>query len=344
MLTMILLSIIMLVLFLPLLIRKIEEDLEIFLFIMGVLTITLTSLWTKELMLEALAAPIKITAAVLMGGLIFYFLQKPFAKRINAILNRLGLGVFVFLVVVILGFISSIVTAIVAALVLSEIIGHLKLDKKNETKLVVISCFSIGLGAALTPMGEPLATIAIAKLSGAPYHAGFWFLFKHLWIYIIPSIFVLGFFAVRIIKKGRTDHGYSSVKAEHISNIFVRTLKVYLFVVGLMLLGTGVQPLVDKYIVSVPGWGLYWINLISAALDNATLVAAEISPSMGIIQIKAAILGLIISGGMLVPGNIPNIIVAGKIRIRSRDWAKIGIPIGLVLMAVMFIFVRMLKA
>jgi predicted cation transporter len=47
-------------------------------------------------------------------------------------------------------------------------------------------------------------------------------------------------------------------------------------------------------------------------------------------------MGLLIAGGMLIPGNIPNIIAAGKMGITSKEWAKIGIPLGLVLMSVFF--------
>ena len=47
-------------------------------------------------------------------------------------------------------------------------------------------------------------------------------------------------------------------------------------------------------------------------------------------------MALLISGGMLIPGNIPNIIAATKTGITSREWARLGIPLGLVLMAVFF--------
>ncbi len=48
-------------------------------------------------------------------------------------------------------------------------------------------------------------------------------------------------------------------------------------------------------------------------------------------------MGLLIAGGMLIPGNIPNIIAAGKLGITSREWAEVGLPIGLVLMALFFV-------
>jgi len=44
-------------------------------------------------------------------------------------------------------------------------------------------------------------------------------------------------------------------------------------------------------------------------------------------------MGLLISGGMLIPGNIPNIVAAGRLRIGSREWARIGLVTGLPLMA-----------
>jgi predicted cation transporter len=55
-------------------------------------------------------------------------------------------------------------------------------------------------------------------------------------------------------------------------------------------------------------------------------------------QIVSALMGLLIAGGMLIPGNIPNIIAAGKLEITSREWAEVGIPLGLVLMVIFFVF------
>jgi len=77
--------------------------------------------------------------------------------------------------------------------------------------------------------------------------------------------------------------------------------------------------------------------MISAVLDNATLAAAEVSPLMPEETLRAVMLGLIISGGMLIPGNIPNIIAAGKLHITSKEWARFGVPVGLVAMVAFFI-------
>jgi predicted cation transporter len=76
-----------------------------------------------------------------------------------------------------------------------------------------------------------------------------------------------------------------------------------------------------------------------SALDNATLTAAEISPAMSMVQIQAVLMGLLISGGMLIPGNIHNIISAGKLGISSKEWAKLGVPLGLILMAIYSVWI-----
>jgi len=40
---------------------------------------------------------------------------------------------------------------------------------------------------------------------------------------------------------------------------------------------------------------------------------------------------------MLIPGNIPNIVSASKLRITSTEWAKIGVPFGAVIMLIFFV-------
>src|SRR4030095_749393 len=120
------------------------------------------------------------------------------------------------------------------------------------------------------------------------------------------------------------------------SEVWIRTVKVFAFVAALVLLGTGLTPLVDRFVLRLPAALLFWVNMISAILDNATLAAAEISVAMSRDQVTAALLGLLVSGGMLIPGNIPNIVAAGHLKITSRAWAKIGVPVGLIMMGLYF--------
>lgn len=105
------------------------------------------------------------------------------------------------------------------------------------------------------------------------------------------------------------------------------------------MLGGGFKPLIDKYVVNLDSRVLYCGNMLSAVLDNATLAAAEISLRMNSQQVRAILMGLLISGGMLIPGNIPNIISACKLKISSKEWARLGVPLGLVIMAAYFVII-----
>lgn len=324
--------------------KKIEEELEVSLFIIGCIAVTIASQWSMSLIKEALTEPIKITAAVFITGFLFKYFQKPIGDNVNKIADMIGAKLFAFLLIVVLGLLSSVITAIIAAIVLVEVITHLTLDRKKEITLVILACFSIGLGAALTPIGEPLSTITIAKLKGDPYHAGFFFLLIQLWHYIIPGIILFGLLgAILMPAKRQGEHGLVARNIESAKDIFIRSVKVYFFVMALVFLGRGFKPIVDTYISKIPYQGLYWINMISAILDNATLAAAEIGPQMGLLQIKSALLGLLIAGGMLIPGNIPNIIAAGKLRIKSSEWAKFGAPLGLLVMAGYFFLLIIIR-
>ena len=191
---------------------------------------------------------------------------------------------------------------------------------------------AIGLGAALTPIGEPLSTIATAKL-----HEDFWFLMRLLGPWIIPGIVLLGvwtaFQPLRYAGESLTE----AKEQETYGGVVVRAVRVYLFVMALTLLGEGFKPVIDRFVIQLDARILYWINMVSAILDNATLTAAEISPEMTLIQVRAVLMGLLISGGMLIPGNIPNIISANKLGIRSRTWARWGVPLGLALLVLYFV-------
>ena len=161
---------------------------------------------------------------------------------------------------------------------------------------------------------------------------------------MIPLVLGLGMFSM--FPRGRqetADPGLTEDKPEHNLDIFLRTLKVYVFVLALVFLGTGFTPLVDKYLAHASPYALYWINIVSAILDNATLTAAEITPLMSQKTIQLALLGLLIAGGILIPGNIPNIICASKLKIKSKEWAILGVPLGLAMMIGFFVVLLLMR-
>lgn len=183
------------------------------------------------------------------------------------------------------------------------------------------------------------------------------FLIRLLGQYIIPAVVIFslmaGIYVFRLNRNNEAqDEMAASSEEEELSllddeeieadtwqGVILRAVKVYLFVMALVFLGTGFEPLIEKYILGLSPQILYWVNMVSAVLDNATLAAAELSPAMMVnpLVVKAILMGLLISGGMLIPGNIPNIISASKLRIGSKEWATYGVPIGLVFMAMFFV-------
>jgi predicted cation transporter len=319
----------------PFLNKKIESNLEMFLFTMGVISATFSNAWSAELIHEGLVAPLSITLAVLGAGVLFHYLRHYIDHAMRRVLITVPLPVIVSGGIVILGLSSSVISAIIAALLLVEFVTVLPLHRRAEVNLTIVACFAIGFGAALTPLGEPLSTIVVSKLSRAPYHAGFYYLFNLLALYVIPGVVLLGLLGIFLVQEAREDSGETLAaeeKEEKLVEVFVRAGKVYVFVMALIFLGAGFKPLIDAYLLQLPPPVLFWVNMISAVLDNATLAAAEIGPALSTAQIKSAILGLLISGGMLIPGNIPNIISAHALHIKSTEWAKVGVPLGLLMM------------
>ncbi|HPT18849.1 MAG TPA: DUF1646 family protein [Methanothrix sp.] len=341
----------LLVLVLPFKVKVVEHNLEVFLFIMGAAAVTVTNKWTTEVIMTAAEEPVMkgIVPAVLIAGFIFLYGQKAFQSFMGGLVKKMNVGVIVFVSTLILGLICSVITAIISSLFLCEIANTLPLDRKNKINYVIIACFAIGLGAVLTPLGEPLSTIAISKLSGpalyegGPCCAGFFYLLDQLGILIVIGVLICSLFAMYYIKPttGKVEIMGSSEEGS-IKEVIIRTLKVYAFVAALFLLGAGMEVLIFKYFTKIPDYVLFWVNMVSAILDNATLTAAEISKALTQKQINAALYGLLISGGMLIPGNIPNIISAGKLGITSSEWAKLGVPMGLVLNALYFVVVFVL--
>lgn len=349
-----LLIVLLITLILPFIYKNAEHNLEIFLFIMGLAAVIVSGILSKELIIEILENKFiyMISFAVLFAGIIFKLLKSNIKNIVNTILKHLSLKVFVFLLIVVLGLMSSVITAIIASLLLVEIVNALPLDRTKKIEINIVACFSIGLGAAMTPIGEPIATIVVSKLN-----ADFWYIFREIGVYIIPGVLLLGILGVYFIgdknlkdifvnlKKNKLEEGLDEyfgaedfdIDEDTNMGIIYRTIKIFIFIIALELLGSGFKPMIDTYVINLDGRLLYWGNMVSAILDNATIAAAEISPKMSEYQIKAILMGLLISGGMLIPGNIPNIVSAGKLKIKSSEWVRIGVPIGLILLVLYYV-------
>jgi len=336
--------IILAVLILPFSVKKVEEELEIFLFLMGIIAVSISKIWSGYLIIEAIKEPVPISVTVLIMGFIFKFTRKKIASLTKKLIKKFKPEFVVFTITLSLGLFSSVITAIISSLILSEIISIMKFKRNYEIKLTVMTCFAIGVGAALTPIGEPLSTIVISKLKGEPHNANFFYLIKNLAEWIIPLIILFSLVATTGASKNLSDKE-ESLEEEYIESdktIIYRAVKVYIFVMALVFLGNGINTLTQIFVTKLKPEILYWINSISAILDNATLAASEITPALKDRQITFIIMGLIISGGFLIPGNIPNIICASKLNIKSKEWAKYGLLYGIPAMLICFVFLYFL--
>lgn len=332
-----------LTLVLPFSVKRVEEELEAFLFVMGIAAVTISGLWSGHLVKEALKEPLAITAAVGIVGWLFRAIRGRLSGWISALTARFGLSWTIFIIITVLGLGSSVFTAIVAAIMLAEVVTLLKLPREREIKITVYACYAIGLGAALTPLGEPLSTIVVAKLKGPPHYAGFFYLVKQVGLWIVPGVLLCAALAARGAGSAPVDEaGLREDAPDTNKDILLRAAKVYLFVMALIFLGSGLTPLAERYVAQLPTWALYWVNSVSAILDNATLAAAEIAPVMTDRQITFILMGLLVSGGMLIPGNIPNIVSSAKLGIKSREWAKAALPFGGALMLAYFALMTIL--
>lgn len=340
---MVLLSIIILAaLFLPFTIHAVEKELEAFLLVLGIAAVSITGAWSWTLAAHAVKEPIAISLAVLITGLLFRRYKKQVVALIEFMETKFGLKPAIAIIIFSLSLLSSVITAIIAALVLCEVTSTLRLSRRDTIHVIVMGCFAIGMGAVLTPIGEPLSTIVTSKLAGPPHHAHFFYLFLLLWKFVIPGVFVFSLLAARI--KDPQNKTQMQFEHEKTKEIAVRAGKVFLFVTALVLFGTGLTPLAEATIMKLPNSALYWANSISAILDNATLAAAEIVPSMTNAQIEFMLIALMVSGGFLIPGNIPNIICSSKFKIKSKEWAKDALPIGIGAMLIYFVIVSMFPA
>jgi predicted cation transporter len=336
----------------PIVSKRVEHNIEYFFLAAGIIAVSAVGMWSLHLLEEALlhpvvigSIPIGITQVVLAAGLVFYYAK----NRIYGFASRLSNPYILASIVFALGIASSIISAIVASVILAELLALSRLARGHKVKVSILAAYAIGIGAALLPLGEPLSTIAIAKLKGEPYNASFTFLLENLWDIIIPLVALFSILAyisvkgIRIIKVGKDKESNAIIinnnnnsnadtakeyEESSVKVVVMRAVKIYAFIFGLTLLGEFFKPLAEP-VADLGVYVLYFFGLISAAADNATLTAALVSPSMSLDEIRAFITSLVISGGMLIPGNVPNIVFASIIGIRFKEWARIGVPIGM---------------
>ena len=143
-----------LLLFGPLAVTRIEHNIELYCLTLGVLATILGTGFTHELVLEALHEPVAISIAVIVAALLFGWTRPWLDLAFRRLRRRVSRPVLTAVSVFVIASLSSIITAIVGALVLVEVIGLLHFTGDKRVRVTVAGCFAIGMGASLTPLGE----------------------------------------------------------------------------------------------------------------------------------------------------------------------------------------------
>ena len=325
-------------LILPLTWRWAESHLELFLLAVGAAAVTISGLWSGELVRKTLASPVYVSIIVVVVSVIFNNYSRYIFRVLFAFFRALEPRYSFALLVLLLGMTSSMVSVTVSALVLAEVLQVVNLGHDTNVKITVFACYAIGLGAVLTPLAEPMGLVINNALSVPPHNADFFFLLRNFFGWIFPGICGLSVaagFAAR--HAGTTLQMHIREDKETYTSILRRTLHVYMFVAALTLISTGLRPLAQSTITHLGGKVLFLANAVSVIIDNATLAAIEIVPTISHTDLIYMVIGLAAFGSMLVQGNLPNIVAAEKLGIKSREWAAIAVPTGLVLMASYFV-------
>jgi predicted cation transporter len=235
-----LIPIIVAVLLGPLLVQKIERNIEAFLFLMGVCAVAISSSWHIGLVEEAAREPVivGIVLSVLAAGLIAHYVGPHFLRGItDSLLDGITLNVMFLEIVVVLGLSAIIITPILPFFLLIEVANHLPLTRMARANLTILASLSIFLGAALALVETPYSAIAITKMQGALPSANALPLELQS-IYIISCILALGLISVfftgeRIIAmEKRTSEGGAALK-----NIAIWSARACMFAGALLLVG-----------------------------------------------------------------------------------------------------------
>ena len=325
-------------LIMPLVSRWAESHLELFLLAIGAAAVTVSGGWNGALVHKTLATPVYVSFIVVVVSVIFNNYSRYIFRILFAFFRTLEPRYSFALLVLILGLISSLVSVTVAALILAEVLQVVNLEHNTTVKITVFACYAIGLGAVLTPLAEPMGLVINNALSGPPHHADFFFLLRHFFGWISPAICGLAVAAGYCARHaGTTMQMHIREDKENYSSSLRRTLHIYMFVAALTLISTGLRPLAQSTITHLGGKVLFLANAVSVIIDNATLAAIEIVPTISSTDLVYMVIGLAAFGSMLLQGNLPNIVAAEKLGIKSREWASVAVPTGFVLMSVYFV-------
>jgi len=224
----------------PLLVPRIERNLEAFLFLAGVCAVAISRSWHISLVEEAVQEPIVIgiVLSVLAVGFIAHYHKPHFLRAVNDTLqDGITMKVIFLEIVVVSGLLAAIITPILPFFVLVELVNHLPLARRTRANITVLGSLSILLGAALTLVEGPSSTIAFTKMQGVLPSSEILPLELQS-LYIILSILALGLICVFF-----TGDNINAIKIQIPEKVNARrsiavwSARVCMFAAALLLIG-----------------------------------------------------------------------------------------------------------
>jgi len=224
----------------PLLVKKVEQNIEAFLFLLGICAVAISRSWHIGLVEDAIQEPIivGIMLSALVAGLIAHYLGPHFLSGINdALLDGITMRVIFLEIVVVLGLSAIIITPILPFFLLVEVVNHLPLTRRIRANLTIIASLSICLGAVLALVETPHSMIAITKMQGALPSLNV-LPMELQSLYVILCILALGLISAFFIEEKvtameiRTMEGSAGFK-----NIAIWSAKACMFVGAILLVG-----------------------------------------------------------------------------------------------------------
>jgi predicted cation transporter len=122
----------------PILSKPVERNIEVFFLAAGSLTAGVSGQLSWALLRAAVTEPIALTCAVLVFGVIARLMRRTLDRWIKRLLGLMAAHWIYLILIIALGLLSSVITAVIAALVLVEAIALLNLDRRSEIAAVVL--------------------------------------------------------------------------------------------------------------------------------------------------------------------------------------------------------------
>jgi predicted cation transporter len=223
----------------PLLIKRIEHNLEAFLLLMGAAAVAISRSWHIGLVEEAIQEPavVGIVLASLVAGLIIHYHRPGFLHGINeSLLDRITLKVIFLEIVVVLGLSAAVITPIIPFFVLVEVVNHLPIQRRTRAILLILACLSIGMGAAMALVEWPVSTIAVARMQGSLPSATL--LPLGLQSLYLPCILVIGLISTFFARDGAaTRRMWNPESSAAFKNVAIWSARVCMFAGALLLVG-----------------------------------------------------------------------------------------------------------